>query len=290
LANRPTWSGALHINAFLEAHISLTKGTEDYRGREGLVELCACHKKPFKRSAVCVEGFTRLTQEMEKEGQTDNTTAGIKGVPNGEDTWVALDDDTIAAIEAAGTKDTITIAAILNPEQIPLERTGGMYYVTPDKKVKGSNKAVELLYDTLVQSVKMAVAKWAPRGREMLVVIRPNEDEETLIASPLLFEAEIRDSVPYRLASRNVSPEEIDLATQLLERLPGEFDFAAATDEAVPVRQEAIDAARNGKDVPVKAPTPAANTATPDMMAALRAALDATPGEGEQTAVLAASN
>lgn len=289
MASRPTWSGVLHINAFLEAHISLVKGTEDYRGREGLVELCACHQKPFKRSAVCVEGFTRLTQEKEKEGETDGTTAAVKGVPNGEETWVVLDDDTIAAIEAAGTKDTIAIAAILNSEQIPLERTAAMYYVTPNTKVKGSNKAVELLYDTLARSGKMAVAKWAPRGREMLVVIRPNEQEETLIASVLLFDAEIRDYLPYRLAARNVSPEEIDLATQLLERLPGEFDFAAAVDEAVPVRQAAIDAARNGKEIPVKASTPAADAA-PDMMAALRAALDATPGEGEQTVVLVASN
>jgi non-homologous end joining protein Ku len=289
LASRPTWSGALHINAFLEAHVSFTKGTEDYRGREGLVELCACHKKPFKRSSVCVEGFTRLTQEMEKEGQTDNTTAAIKGVPNGEDTWVALGDDTIAAIEAAGTKDTITIAAILDPEQIPLERTHGMFYVTPNKKVKGSEKAVGLLYRTLARAGTMAVAKWAPRGREMLIVIRPNEREETLIASPLLFGAEVRDFVPYKLAGGDVSQEEIDLATQLLDRLPREFDFAVACDEAVAVRQEAIDAARNGKDIPVKAPTPAADAA-PDMMAALRAALDATPGGDEQAAVLAASN
>lgn len=289
MASRPTWSGALHINALLQAHISLTKGTEDYRGREGLVELCACHQKPFKRSAVCVEGFTRLTQEKEKEGETDGTTAAIKGVPNGEDTWVALDNDTIAAIEAAGTSDTITIAAILTPEQIPLERTSGMYYVTPNKKVKGSSKAVELLYDTLAQSGKMAVAKWAPRGREMLVVIRPNEREETLIASVLLFEAEVRDSVPYKLAGRNVSPEETELASQLLDRLPREFDFRAAADEAVPIRKQAIEAARAGKPVPVAAPTAVAE-AEPNLMEALRAALDATPGDSEQAAALAASN
>jgi DNA end-binding protein Ku len=288
LASRPTWSGALHINAFLQAHISLVKSTEDYRGREGLVELCACHQKPFKRSAVCVEGFTRLTQQMEKDGETDGTTAVAKGVSNGEDSWVVLEDDTLAAIEAAGTSDTIEIAALLDPEKVPLERTSGMYYITHNKKVKGSKQAVDLLYEVLDSTGKMAVAKWAPRGREMLVVIRPVN--EGLIASVLLFESEVRDAAPYTITARSVSQEETELAVQLLERLPGEFDFASAVDEAVGVRQQAVEAARAGKPVPVKPATPATESA-PDLMAQLRAALDATPApDGEQVPLAAAAN
>jgi DNA end-binding protein Ku len=288
LASRPTWSGALHINAFLQAQISLVKGTEDYRGREGLVELCACHQKPFKRNSVCVEGFTRLTQQMEKDGETDSTTTVVKGVSNGEDSWVALDDDTLAAIEAAGTSDTIAIAALLDPENVPLERTSGMYYITHNKKVKGSKQAVDLLYEALETTGKVAVAKWAPRGREMLVVIRPIG--ERLIASVLLFESEVRDATPYTITARTVSKEETDLAVQLLERLPGKFDFAAAVDEAVGVRQQAIEAACAGKPVPVKQATPATESA-PDLMAQLRAALDATPApDGEQVPLAAAAN
>ncbi len=43
MAPRPTWSGALQINALLQAHVSLTKGTEDYRGKEGLTEQRRLH-------------------------------------------------------------------------------------------------------------------------------------------------------------------------------------------------------------------------------------------------------
>jgi DNA end-binding protein Ku len=289
LASRPTWSGALDINAFLKAHVSFTKGTEDYRGREGLVELCACHQKPFERTTVCVEGFTRLTDKMTKAGETDGTTTAVKGVSKDEDSWVALKDETLKAIEAAGTSDTISIAAMRPMAQIPLERTSGLYYVTPDKKVKGSKKAVDLLYEALVQSEKVALAKWAPRGREMLVVIRPLKEAETLIASVLLFDSEVRDPAPYTLTERDVSKDEVDLAIQLLERLPGEFDIAAARDEAVAVRQAAIDAARAGKPVPVKEPTPA-EEAEPDLMAQLRAALDAAPAADDEHAQLVAAN
>jgi hypothetical protein len=59
-----------------------------------------------------------------------------------------------------------------------------------------------------------------------------------------------------------------------LEQLPEEFDFAAATDEAVSVRQQAIEAARSGTPIPKRAPTAEAE-AEPDMMAALRAAVEA---------------
>ncbi len=272
MAPRPTWSGALHLNAFLQAQVSLTKGTESYRGREGLTELCACHHEPFVRKTVCVEGFTRLTQEMEKAGETDGTTTVVKGVPDGEDGYVVLEGDALEAIEEAGASDTIAIEALRDPEEIPVERTSGLFYLSPDKKVKGSRKAVELLYAALQKAGKIAVAKWAPRGREMLVVIRPVND--MLIASVLLYESEIRDTAPYRLVDHEVADAEIELAIQLLEQLPKEFDFAAATDEAVSVRQQAIEAARNGTPIPKRAPTAEAE-AEPDMMAALRAAVEA---------------
>lgn len=279
MAPRPTWSGALHLNAFLQAHVSLTKGTEDYRGKEGLTELCACHHKPFERKTVCVEGFTRLTQEMEKAGETDGTTTVVKGVPDGNDGYVVLDDDKLQAIEKAGTSETITIAAVLGAEQVPLERTVGIYYLSPDKKVKGSKKAVDLLYDALQQAGKIAVAKWAPRGREILLVIRPLDG--TLLANVLLFEAEVRDNTPYVLTDRQVAKEEIDLAIQLLGQLPSEFDFHSAADEAVAVRQQAIEAARNGTPIPTQAPAQSAPS-EPDLMASLLAAVEAGNAGSEQ--------
>jgi len=259
--------------------VSLTKGTEDYRGKEGLTELCACHHKPFERKTVCVEGFTRLTQEMEKAGETDGTTTVVKGVPDGNDGYVVLDDDKLHAIEKAGTSDTITIAAVLDPEQVPLERTSGLYYLSPDKKVKGSKKAVDLLHDALEQAGKIAVAKWAPRGREMLLVIRPVN--ERLLANVLLFESEVRDSTPYTLTDRQVAQQEIDLAIQLLGQLPSEFDFQSASDEAVAVRQQAIDAARTGTPIPTQAPAQPTQT-EPDLMATLRAAVEAGNATSDQ--------
>jgi DNA end-binding protein Ku len=289
MAPRPTWSGALQINGPLQAHVSLTKGTESYRGKEGLTELCSCHQKPFTRKTVCVEGFTRLTAEMEKAGETDGTTNMVKGVLTGEDeeTYTALSEEQLQAIEKAGTSDTITIAAILNPEDIPIERTSGFYYLTHNKKVKGSKRTVKLLHQSLAKPGKIAVARWAPKGREMLIVIRPLDNR--LVASVVLYESEVRDHTPFELDPEiEVAPEEVDLAVQLLERLPSEFDFDSAADRAVAVRQQAIDAARQGKPIPTQAPAKPAEE-EPDLMSVLRAAVEAGPAADERELAAAAN-
>lgn len=290
MAPRPTWSGALQINGPLQAHVSLTKGTESYRGKEGLTELCSCHQKPFTRKTVCVEGFTRLTAEMEKAGETDGTTTMVKGIPTGDDDdpdYTVLSEEQMQAIENAGTSDTITIAAILNPEDIPIERTSGFYFITHNKKVKGSKRTVKLLYEALAKPRKIAVAQWAPKGREMLIVIRPLENR--LVASVVLYESEVRDHTPYELDPEiEAAPEEIDLAVQLLERLPSEFDFDSAVDRAVAVRQQAIDAARAGKPIPTQATAKPAEE-EPDLMSVLRAAVQSGPAADERELAAAAN-
>jgi DNA end-binding protein Ku len=288
MALRPTWSGALQINGPLQAHVALTKGTESYRGKEGLTELCSCHQKPFRRKTVCVEGFTRLTAEMEKAGETDGTTTMVKGVPNEEDgDYTVLSEEQLHAIENAGTSDTITIAAILNPDEIPVERTSGFYYITHNKKVKGSRRTVRLLYEALAKPRKIAVARWAPKGREMLIVIRPLD--RRLVASVVLYESEVRDHTPFELDPEiEVAPEEVDLAVQLLQRLPSEFDFDSAGDRAVAVRQQAIEAARTGNPIPTQAPAKPTEE-EPDLMSVLRAAVQAAPAADERELAAAAN-
>lgn len=282
MAQNPAWSGALHITALVRGQVSIYKGTEDYKGKEALRELCECHHQPFTRKTVCVKGRRRLTKDMEKAGDIVNTTNMVKGVANGvgedgEEAFKVLPDKALAEIAEAGISDTIAIVAVLNPDEVPLERTSGMYYLGPDKKVKGSDGLVDVVHGALAKSGKVAIAKWAPRGREYLITIRARD--EKLVVGLLVYESEMKQPEAHLLlGSSGVSDAEIDLSVKLLEQLPGEFDFAAACDEAVPVRQRAIEAAREGKPVPTREPQ-AEPEAVPNLMAALQAALDAGPAE-----------
>jgi Ku protein len=272
---RSMWSGALRINSLLQAQVAICKGSESYRGKEDLKEVCECHHQPFTRETVCEGGRRRLTEEMTKSGDTENTTAALKGVETGEDKYAVLDPEQLEAVQKAGTSDTIELEGVIDLADAPMERTAGLYYVRPDKKVKGAAGVLAVFFAALERSQKVAIGKWEPRGREQLVAIYPVNG--TLVLSVLMYESEVRPPDESCLISLDeVSEPEVDVAVQLLEGLPSEFDFHAAEDSTVAVRQEAIEAARSGNPIPKREPE-GKPEAVPDLMAALQAATKGTP-------------
>lgn len=275
MALRSMWSGALRINSLLQAQVAICKGSEPYRGKEDLKELCECHHQPFTRETVCEGGRRRLTEAMTKAGATENTTTPVKGVETGDDKYAVLDPAQLEAIAQAGTSDTIELEGVIDLADAPMERASGLYYVRPDKKVKGAAGVLAVFFAALERSGKVAIGKWAPRGREQLVAIYPVDG--ALVLSVLMYESEVRPPDEACLISLDqVSDPEVDMAIQLLEGLPGEFDFRSAEDGAVVVRQQAIEAARTGKPIPKREPDTQPEV-VPDLMAALEAATKGTP-------------
>ncbi|MGA2162930.1 MAG: Ku protein [Solirubrobacteraceae bacterium] len=269
------WSGVLELNTAFKLHVSICKANESYRGRDPISDLCACHHKPFKRSTVCEGGRIRLTDELEKSGETENTVEVIKGVPGDGEEYVELSDAWVEAIKAAGTSDGMAVAAVVDLASVPTERYQGLYYVRPDSKVKRSKGPVEVVLGALERVNKAIITKWAPRGRELLVAIYAKD--EALMLNVLMYESEVKaPDAKCLIGSDEVSEAEIDVAVQVLATLPGEFEFSAAQDDAVIVRQEAIEAARNGEEAPTREPV-AAEEGTSDLMAVLLAATTAAP-------------
>lgn len=274
MALKGMWSGVLEVNSLFKVHVAVCKGSESYRGKDQLTELCGCCHKPFTRTTVCEKGRVRLTEAMTKAGETENATEAVKGVPDGEK-YVVLDDAALEAIAAAGTSDAMAVAAVIDVDDVPDERNSGLYYLRPDDKVKRSKEGVEVLFGALERERKAIVTKWAPRGREMLVAIYAKDG--ALVMNSIMFESEVRppDEKCF-IGTDSVSDQAIAAAGQVLATLPGEFDFAAAADDAVEVRQQAIDAARQGKPIPVKEPS-TGGEAVPDLMAALMEAQKGVP-------------
>ncbi|MGH2903564.1 MAG: Ku protein [Solirubrobacteraceae bacterium] len=275
MALRTMWSGVLEINTLFKLHVSICKGAEEYRGKDALRELCACHHQPFTRQTVCEDGRVRLTDEMRKSGETDNTTEAVKGVLGEDEKYVVLDDAALAAIAAAGTSDAIAVASVTELCDIPTDRFNGLYYLTPDSKVKRSDDAVRVVVAALERDGKALVAKWAPRGREVLVTIYPKDG--ALVMNTVMYQSEVRaPDAKCLIRTAGIFEEEIEVASQLLDALPSEYDFTAAEDEAVIARQQAIEAARAGEPIPTKEPSSEPEV-VPDLMAALQAATKGMP-------------
>ncbi|HEY6147581.1 MAG TPA: Ku protein, partial [Thermoanaerobaculia bacterium] len=87
------------------------------------------------------------------------------------------------------------------------------YYLGPDK---GGSKAYFLLSETLKRTGRVALAKYAARGKQYLVMLRPKDGG--LVMQQLLYADEIRPISEIGLDREPVQDAELKLATMLVEQ------------------------------------------------------------------------
>jgi len=87
------------------------------------------------------------------------------------------------------------------------------YYLGPDK---GGERAYKLLAQALRKSGRSAIAKYAARGKQYLVLLRPLED--ALVMQQLRYADEIRSISDVPLGDARVKPGELKLALQIVDQ------------------------------------------------------------------------
>jgi len=143
---------------------------------------------------------------------------------------------------------------------VPLETVDPVYY---DKTyllapAKYGDKPYALLRDALAETKRCAVGRWATRGREHIVIVRPMS--EGLAMHQLFFQDEVRTVKDLGLKdSPDVTAAELKLARTLIDQQsekrfdPNEFrdEFRERVEAAI---QKKI---RSGKEISeIEAPTP----------------------------------
>src|SRR5437660_10104994 len=129
------------------------------------------------------------------------------------------------------------------------------YYLGPDK---GVAKAYALLARALRESGRCALGRWAARGKQYIVMIRPVEDG--LVMQQLLYAAEVRSIKDIEIHKTEVRDAELKLAQQLIEQQATErFDPTAYTDEVRGRIDAAIEKKVQGQEITMAdAPEPGA--------------------------------
>jgi DNA end-binding protein Ku len=160
------------------------------------------------------------------------------------------------------------------------------YYLGPDK---GGAKPYALLARALRESGRCALGRWAARGKQYIVMIRPVEDlVEGLVMQQLLYAGEVRSMRDLDIPKTDVKPAELKLAQQLIEQQSAEkFDPAAYTDEVRTRIEAAVQKKVEGQEITM-AEAPEAGAQVIDLMEALRASLGkkaAAPAKAAQPAV-----
>jgi len=143
------------------------------------------------------------------------------------------------------------------------------YYLAPDK---GGAKPFALLASALRESKRCALGRWAARGKEYIVMIRPVEDG--LVMQQLLYAGEVRSIKEIEIPKTEVKDAELKLAQQLIEQQASDkFDPAAYTDDVRTRIETAVQKKVEGQEITM-AEEPQGGAEVIDLMEALRASLD----------------
>jgi DNA end-binding protein Ku len=231
---------------------------------------------------------TRLKQQYfcPKDGEIVDRANMIKGYEFAKEQYVTFKPEELKALEEQASQ-SIDITEFVPAEQIERIYLDKPYYLGPDK---GGERAYRLLAAALRQTGRAAIAKYASRGKQYLVMLRPMDDG--LIMEQLLYPQEIRSFSEVPRGEGEVKEQELELAVQLIEQAAtDEFKPEKYTDEVRERVLALIQQKVDGEEITL-APTEEPKTQIIDLMAALKASLAASGDEAasdEKTVKKAAS-
>ncbi|MDH5198522.1 MAG: Ku protein, partial [Gemmatimonadota bacterium] len=153
-------------------------------------------------------------------------------------------------------------------EQVGRNLVNKVYYLGPDK---GGARAYRLLSAALKETGLSAVARYSARGKQYLVLIRP--EGEGLAMEQLYYADEVRPFSEVPVGETELKPEELTLAVQLIRQAATDsFDAARYEDEVRKRVMEQIERKIQGKEI-TAAPEEEPQTQIIDLMEALKQSL-----------------
>ena len=227
----------------------------------------ACGSR-LKQQYLCVKEEVQVSREEM-----------VKGYEFTKDRYVIFTPEELKALEEAGSHSA-DIAEFVPIESVDPIYFDKAYYLGPDK---GGAKPYALLARALRESRRCALGRWAARGKQYIVMIRPTENDG-LVMQQLLYAAEVRSIRDIDIPKTEVRDAELKLAQQLIEQQASDaFDPGAYTDEVRSRIEAAIEKKVQGQEITLaEAPEPGGQVI--DLMDALRASLEKKPARKVQPA------
>lgn len=194
----------------------------------------------------------------------------VKGYEFQKGRYVVVTEEDFAKVTVESTR-VINLVQFSDETSIDPMYVDKAYYLAPDGPVAA--EAFAVMREGM--RGKAGIGKVALYGREYLVAVKPQE--HGLVMYTLHHAAEIRSidqidelgGVP-----KNVKPDELKLAQQVVNMFSGDLNIKDYRDEYKEELRRIIDAKVSGEEV-VAAPVVEAPTNVVDLMAALRRSLDA---------------
>ncbi|MEU8432990.1 Ku protein [Streptomyces sp. NPDC029216] len=253
---RSIWNGAISFG-LVSIPIKLVNATES-------------HSISFRQIHVTDGGRVRYRKVCELDGEEVSADEIGKGYEEADGSIVPITDEDLAQLPIATAK-TIEIVSFVPADEIDPLQMDSAYYLAANGATAA--KPYTLLREALKRSRKVAIAKFALRGRERLGMLRVVDD--VIAMHGLLWPDEIR--APEGVApdaSVSVREAELDLADALMATL-GEVEISSLRDEYREAVEAMITAKAGGAFEPQEAVVEPAGGQVIDLMAALESSVRA---------------
>ncbi|WNI22446.1 Ku protein [Streptomyces sp. ITFR-16] len=232
---RSIWNGAISFG-LVSIPIKLVNATEN-------------HSIHFRQIHVADGGRIRYRKVCDLDGEEVTSDEIGKAYEDADGSMIPITDEDLGSLPLPTAK-TIEIVAFVPADSIDPLQMDAAYYLSANGVPAA--KPYTLLREALKRSQKVALAKYALRGRERLGMLRVVDD--VIAMHGLLWPDEIR-------APEGVAPEsdvtvrdaELDLADALMDTL-GEVDMDSLHDDYREAVEEMIAAKASGET-----PEPAAS-------------------------------
>jgi DNA end-binding protein Ku len=253
MPGRPIWSGAVTFG-LVTIPVKLEPATES-------------HDVSFRQIHLKDGGRIRYRKVCDLDGKELRQDEIGKGYEVSKDHVIPITDDELAEMPLPTAK-AIDIVAFVDRTSIDPIRLGeGNYYLTADGAVAA--KPYVLLRKALERTDKVAIAKFALRGRERLGMLRIKDD--ALLLNSMHWDDEIRSPDELRPDDTPLTDEEIEGALALMDTMSTEhLDDLDLVDHYRDALVEVIDAkAEHRQPKPMGEETAPAGKVV-DLMAALQ--------------------
>lgn len=215
-------------------------------------------------------GRIRYQRVCEKCGQVVQFADIAKGYEAADGRLAILTDEDFENLPLSTLKSVDVVQFVDEHEVDPtfFQRT---YFLEAEA---AGQKPYVLLREALAKENKVAVVKVALRSRESLALIRAKDD--LLLMHTMYWPDELRDG-EFAAPSDEVkiSDAEMEMAKLLIGQLEGEFDPEAYSDSYREALLEVVEAKLAGTAMPEQEETSAPGGDVVDLMAALKASVDA---------------
>lgn len=204
-----------------------------------------------------------------KDGSEVSRENIVKGYEISKNEFLLFSDEEIDSVTVASTK-TIDIKEFVPLADVDPIFYDKAYYLAPDK---GGSRPYFLIYEGLKSSGLCALAQYASRGSEHLVLLRA--DGRGLIMQQMHYAHEIKgwDELDEWMEPVAILPQELGLARQLISmNQKPNYDASSYEDRMHTKMLQMIQDKAEGKTITVE-PEVKDKAPTVDLMAALQASL-----------------